>query len=72
MDDEEIVRLVVGKLLNQCGYDAELARDGKEMLKIYKAAMEAGNPFDAVIMDLVIEGRDGRAGGDQIPSGDRP
>lgn len=55
MDDEEIVRLVVSKLLNQCGYAAELARDGREMLRIYKAAMEAGDPFDAVIMDLVIE-----------------
>lgn len=55
MDDEEIVRLVVSKLLNQCGYAAELARDGREMLQLYKAGMEAGNPFDAVIMDLVIE-----------------
>ncbi len=55
MDDEEIVRLVVSKLLNQCGYNAELAGNGKEMLQIYKAAMEAGDPFDAVIMDLVIE-----------------
>jgi len=56
MDDEEIVRLVVSKLLNQCGYDAELAKNGKEMLRIYKEAMEAGNPFDAVIMDLIIDG----------------
>jgi two-component system, cell cycle sensor histidine kinase and response regulator CckA len=56
MDDEDIVRLVVSKLLSQCGYDAELARDGAEMLKIYKAARESGKPFDAVIMDLVIEG----------------
>jgi len=56
MDDEEIVRLVVGKLLSQCGYEAELARDGDEMLKMYKAAGEAGDPFKAVIMDLGIEG----------------
>jgi nitrogen-specific signal transduction histidine kinase/ActR/RegA family two-component response regulator len=55
MDDEEIVRLVVSKLLNQCGYDAELAGNGKEMLQLYKAAMKAGSPFNAVIMDLVIE-----------------
>ena len=56
MDDEEIVRLVVSKLLSQCGYDAELARDGAEMLRMYRAAFESGQPFDAVIMDLVIEG----------------
>jgi two-component system, cell cycle sensor histidine kinase and response regulator CckA len=56
MDDEEIVRLVVGKLLSQCGYEAELASDGEEMLKMYKAAREIGQPFKAVIMDLGIEG----------------
>ena len=55
MDDEEIVRLVIGKLLKQCGYDSEFAINGKEMLHVYKTAMEAGKPFDAVIMDLVIE-----------------
>ena len=56
MDDEEIVRLVVSKLLEQCGYEAELARDGEEMLTKYKEALESGNPFSAVIMDLIIEG----------------
>jgi CheY-like chemotaxis protein len=55
MDDEEIIRLVVSKLLSQCGYEAELARDGEEMLKMYKTARETGQPFKAVIMDLGIE-----------------
>ncbi len=56
MDDEEIVRLVVSKLLEQCGYEAVLARDGEEMLTKYREALESGKPFDAVILDLVIEG----------------
>ncbi len=56
MDDEEILRLVINKLLNQCGYETELAKDGEEMLKMYKAARESGQPFSAVIMDLAIEG----------------
>ena len=56
MDDEEIVRLVISKLLSQCGYEAELVRDGEEMLKRYKAARGTGRPFSAVIMDLIIEG----------------
>jgi DNA-binding NtrC family response regulator len=56
MDDEEIVRLVVSKLLSQCGYEAELSRDGEEMLEMYKAAVKSGQPFNAVIMDLGIEG----------------
>ncbi|MDH4230535.1 MAG: PAS domain S-box protein [Nitrospirota bacterium] len=56
MDDEEIVRLVVSKLLEQCGYDTVLVRNGEEMLRKYKEALESGRPFDAVILDLVIEG----------------
>ena len=56
MDDEEIVRLVITKLLAQCGFDAELVSTGEEMLEKYKMAMESGQPFVAVIMDLIIEG----------------
>jgi CheY-like chemotaxis protein len=54
MDDEEIVRNVIDRMLNQCGYTAIFACDGHEMLKLYKQALESGDPFDAVIIDLVI------------------
>lgn len=55
MDDEEIVRVVVERLLLQCGFEAELTRDGAEMLRLYREAKEAGRPFDAVILDLIIQ-----------------
>lgn len=55
MDDEEIVRAVISRLLQQCGYDAELAREGSEMLRIYRQAKESGKTFDAVILDLIIQ-----------------
>jgi CheY-like chemotaxis protein len=55
MDDEEIVRMVVKRLLLQCGFEAELTKDGAEMLGLYREAKEAGRPFDAVILDLIIE-----------------
>lgn len=64
MDDEEIVRLVVGKLLNQCGYEAELARNGEEMLTVYENALRTGNPFNAVIIDVRI--RQGMGGQEAI------
>lgn len=54
MDDEEIVRSVSGRMLNQCGYDAEFAEDGLIAIEMYKKAKESGNSFDAVIIDLVI------------------
>lgn len=55
MDDEEIVRVVVERLLLQCGFEAELTKDGVEMLGLYRKAKEAGRPFEAVILDLVIQ-----------------
>ncbi|MBI5849409.1 MAG: PAS domain S-box protein [Nitrospirae bacterium] len=55
MDDEEIVRVVVERLLLQCGFEAELTKDGVEMLRLYRKAKEAGRPFEAVILDLVIQ-----------------
>jgi CheY-like chemotaxis protein len=56
MDDEEIILVVVAKLLAQCGFDSDVSRNGDEMLNLYRQAMESGNPYSAVIMDLVIEG----------------
>jgi PAS domain S-box-containing protein len=54
MDDEEIVRNVTGRMLNQCSCDADFVREGAEMIDRYRQALEAGEPFDAVIVDLVI------------------
>jgi PAS domain S-box-containing protein len=55
MDDEEIVRVVVNRLLLQCGFETELAKDGVEMLRLYREAKEAGKTFEAVILDLIIQ-----------------
>jgi len=54
MDDEEMVRTVAERMLNQCGCSATFAGDGKEMLERYREALAAGRPFDAVIVDLLI------------------
>jgi len=54
MDDDEIVRIVVGRMLGQCGYEADFAEDGAEAIELYKKAKESGEPFDAVIIDLII------------------
>ena len=56
MDDEEIVRDVLGKILQRFGYDVEFARDGMEAVDVYRAAIDSAKPFDAVIMDLTITG----------------
>jgi len=56
MDDEDIVRNVAGKMLEFLGYRATLARDGREALDLYRTRLEAGNPFSAVILDMVVPG----------------
>jgi len=56
MDDEEIVRDVVGKMLTKLGYDVEFAKDGIEAIEMYIRAKEAGHPFNVIIMDLTIPG----------------
>jgi two-component system, cell cycle sensor histidine kinase and response regulator CckA len=56
MDDEEAVRKTTGFMLGSLGYNVEFARDGDEATELYKKAIESGEPFDAVIMDLTIAG----------------
>ncbi|MEJ2695603.1 MAG: response regulator [Candidatus Sulfobium sp.] len=54
MDDEEIVRTVLDRMLLQCGCESTFARDGSEMIDIYRRSMIRGRTFDAVIVDLVV------------------
>ncbi len=64
MDDEETVRKVTGAMLASLGYDVEYAEHGEEAIVRVKQAMEAGRPFDALIIDLTIPG--GMGGKDVI------
>ncbi len=56
MDDEPFVREVVAEMLDFLGHQALCASDGEEAVSMYRQAMEKGEPFDAVIMDLTIPG----------------
>jgi PAS domain S-box-containing protein len=56
MDDEPVVRMVAGEMLEHMGYDVDFAQNGEEALVMYGAARESGVPFDAVIMDLTVPG----------------
>ncbi|HUT54216.1 MAG TPA: PAS domain S-box protein [bacterium] len=56
MDDEESIRVLVGKALREIGYEVELAREGSEVLVKYSDAIKQRRPFDAVILDLTVRG----------------
>jgi len=59
MDDENVIRLVLSKILKGAGYEVELTANGTEAIQKYIAAMELEKPFDAVILDLTIPGEMG-------------
>jgi two-component system, cell cycle sensor histidine kinase and response regulator CckA len=56
MDDEAIIRKVAGDILNELGYEAAFACDGKDAIEVYLRAEKEKKPFDVVIMDLTIPG----------------
>ncbi len=56
MDDEEVVRNIVGEMLKALGHAVEFAEHGDAAIEKYQAAREAGNPFDIVILDLTVRG----------------
>jgi len=61
MDDEEMVRAVVGEMLRMFGHEVECAKDGEEAIEKYIKARESDAPFSAVIVDLnVPNGMGGR------------
>jgi PAS domain S-box-containing protein len=67
MDDEEVIRALLSNMLSRLGYAVESAREGAEALALYRRAKEAGRPFDAVIMDLVIiDGMPGKEAIDKL------
>ena len=62
MDDEEMIRTIASKMLESAGYQVVTCGSGTEAIGLYAAAHSAGNPFEAVIMDLTIAG--GMGGGE--------
>ncbi len=56
MDDDEMIRNLAGNILRRLGYEPAFAPNGEAAIDLYKEALEAGMPFDAVILDLTVKG----------------
>jgi len=56
MDDEEPIRKLAGRMLSRLGLAVEVASDGAEAVAMFRAAMDEGRPFDAVMVDLTVPG----------------
>jgi PAS domain S-box-containing protein len=64
LDDEEMVRTVTAAMLRALGHDVETATHGQEAIEKYRAARDAGRPFDLALLDLTIRG--GLGGADTL------
>jgi len=62
MDDEEPVRTITRDMLSTLGYDVAAAASGEEAIEMYRVAMESGEPFAAVLLDLTVRGGLGAKG----------
>ncbi len=56
MDDEEVIRRVTQRALAPAGCDVEVAGSGEEAISRWRAAREAGRPFDLAVLDLTVPG----------------
>jgi PAS domain S-box-containing protein len=56
MDDEEIIREMLSRMLSLAGYRVEVSKDGAEAVAKYAETKSLGQSFDAVILDLTVPG----------------
>ncbi len=56
MDDEEMIRNLVHKMLSRRGFEVVSVEDGEKAIQLYQEATENGRPIDLIIMDLTIPG----------------
>lgn len=56
MDDEDAVRKAACLMLKGIGYEVVAAREGRETIALFRKALESGQPFVAVILDITIPG----------------
>lgn len=56
MDDEEVIRTTATAMLEELSFTVETAAGGLQTVQRYQQSLEAGEPFDLVILDLTIPG----------------
>ncbi len=59
VDDHEVNRFVLAERLATWGLRNAAARSGEEALALVRAALDAGDPFGLVLLDVMMPGLDG-------------
>ncbi|BCS52467.1 response regulator [Geobacter sp. SVR] len=58
VDDDELSRQLIAEVLREVA-TSEMAPNGTEAVKKFRAAMRAGDPYDLIILDIIMPGMDG-------------
>ncbi|MEO0413951.1 MAG: response regulator [Verrucomicrobiota bacterium] len=56
VDDESAMQALATGIVKRLGFDSAIASSGEQAVEIYKAALDAGQRFDVVVMDLALPG----------------
>ncbi|MCP4572397.1 MAG: response regulator [bacterium] len=64
LDDEAGVREIIERVLVDRGYVCECVADGRTAVESFTGARDRGEPFDAVLLDLIVPG--GMGGADTL------
>jgi PAS domain S-box-containing protein len=59
MDDDEMIRNSMTKMIEYLGYRIETAATGKDTIDKFRRALDSESPFDIIILDLTIRGGPG-------------
>jgi CheY-like chemotaxis protein len=64
LEDDATIRVLVARVLARLGYEVVSAEDGETAIELYRRALDAGERFRFVLMDLTIPG--GMGGQDAV------
>lgn len=56
LDDEQPIRMMLGRMLERLGYQATLAECGNQAVELVRDAERLGRPFDLGLLDLTLPG----------------
>ena len=61
MDDDMVIRMAMGKLIEGLGYEINTFENGEDAVQSYSNAQSTGEPYDIVILDYTVKnGIDGK------------
>jgi PAS domain S-box-containing protein len=58
-EDHDVNQMLIAAMLDQLGYEHDLATDGAEAIAMVEAARSARRPYDLVLMDIQMPNMDG-------------